>query len=248
MQSLRDKLRDPKRVAKGLWVQLGNTYSAELAARAGADYVCIDMQHGVVELTQAVDMITAITLGGGTPIVRVPSLEVGVISKVLDAGAHGVIIPMVNTRKDAEAAVQACRYAPEGGRSWGPSVCSMRHPDYRSWARDNIVVLPMVETTEALANLDQITSTPGIDGVYVGPADLSLSLGLVPSPYSNTAPTFVEALDRIVASCEKHGIAPGCHAAGVAGAIEARQSQRFRILTVQSDVLALKSGFAAVLK
>ncbi len=205
------------------------------------------MQHGVTDYTQAVELITAVTLGGGTPIVRVPSLDVGIISKVLDAGAHGIIAPMINSRKEAEALVQACRYAPEGGRSWGPSLCAMRHADYRAWASEHIVVLPMVETVEALQRLDEITSTPGVDGVYVGPADLSLSLGLRPNPYSNTAPPFVEALDRIVASCEKHGIAPTCHAAGIAGALEARRSQRFRMLTVHSDALAVKDSLAASL-
>ena len=244
---LRAKLADKKAEVVGAWLGLGNAYAAEIAGRAGFDYCCVDLQHGVLDFAQAVEMIAAVTLGGGTPIVRVPSLDVGIISKVLDAGAHGIIAPMINSRKEAEALVQACRYAPEGGRSWGPSLCAMRHSDYQAWAREHIVVLPMVETVEALAHLDEITSTPGIDGVYVGPADLSISLGLKPSPYSNTAAPFVEALDRIVASCEKHGIAPTCHAAGIAGAVEARRKQRFRMLTVHSDILAVKEGLAAAL-
>jgi 4-hydroxy-2-oxoheptanedioate aldolase len=247
MKSLRAKLADKDTEVLGAWLSLGNAYAAEIAARTGFDYLCIDMQHGVCGYKQACDMITAVLLGGGTPIVRVPSLDVGIISKVLDAGAHGIIAPMINTRREAEALVQACRYAPEGGRSWGPSLCAMRHGDYRAWASEHIVVLPMVETVEALEHLDEITSTPGIDGVYVGPADLSLSLGLRPSPYSNAAQPFVDALDRIVASCEKHGIAPACHAAGIVGAVEARRAQRFRCLTVHSDALAVKDSLAVFL-
>jgi 4-hydroxy-2-oxoheptanedioate aldolase len=247
MRSLRAKLADKGTEVLGVWLSLGNAYAAEIAARSGYDYCCIDLQHGVADYKQAVELITAVTLGGGTPIVRVPSLDVGIISKVLDAGAHGIIAPMINSRKEAEALVQACRYAPEGGRSWGPSLCAMRHPDYRAWASEHTVVLPMVETTEALEHLDEITSTPGIDGVYVGPADLSLSLGLRPNPYSNTAEPFVAALDRIVASCEKHSVAPCVHAAGIAGAVEARRAQRFRALTIHSDALAVKDSLAASL-
>lgn len=109
----------------GFWISCPHPYSAEVVARSGADYVVIDMQHGVMDLTDVVNVITVIELAKCVPIVRIPSLEVGIISKVLDAGAHGIICPMINTRAEAQALVNACRYAPHGQRSWGPSICAL---------------------------------------------------------------------------------------------------------------------------
>ena len=148
---------------------------AEIVARQPVDYVCIDTQHGVIDYQTSVAMIQAIDLIGATPIVRVPWNEQGIIGKTLDAGAHGVIVPMVNTRAEAEAVVRSVRYAPDGARSWGPVMAGMRHADPRRWATDNIAVIPMIETVEAIGNLDDILGVPGIDAIYVGPADLAIS-------------------------------------------------------------------------
>ena len=171
-----------------------STITAEVAARQGFDYVCVDTQHGAIEYQAAVGMFQAIELGGGMPITRVPWNEQGIIGKMLDAGAHGVIVPMVNTREQAEAVVRSCRYAPEGSRSFGPTVVGMRHADYVAWAGTSVAVIPMIETTEALGNLDDIMSVPGVDAIYVGPADLSLSLGLKPRNNDGEA-VFDDALD-----------------------------------------------------
>ena len=131
--------------AIGGWLSIPATLSAEVMARAGFDYVCVDTQHGAVEYQIAVELIRAIEHGGSIPIVRVPWNEPGIIGKMLDAGAEGVIIPMVNTPEEAEAAVKACRYAPDGGsRSFGPTVGRIRRHDYVEWARDNIAVIPMI--------------------------------------------------------------------------------------------------------
>ena len=164
----------------GVWLALPSIISAETAARAGYDYVCIDNQHGVNDYQQTVAMAQAILLGGGTPIARVPWNEPGIIGKMLDAGLEGVIVPMVNSVAEAQAVVRAGRYAPMGARSFGPVVAGMRRTDHYEWSTDGIALIPMIETVEAMRNLDEILSTPGIDAIYVGPADLSVSLGLPP--------------------------------------------------------------------
>ena len=228
----------------GLWLSIPSFVSAELAARQPVDYVCIDTQHGVVDYTASASMIQAIELAGGTPIARVPWNEPGVIGKTLDAGAHGVIVPMVNTPEQAEAVVLAARYAPAGSRSWGPVMAGMRHADNREWAAKTVAVIPMIETTEAIANLDDILTVPGIDAIYVGPADLSISLGL--DPYGNDGnPIFDDALAAIVASCERHGVVPGIHATGPLTPV--RRAQGFRMITVTSDALAMRAGYASEL-
>lgn len=228
----------------GFWLAVPTIISAEIAARQPVDYVCVDTQHGVNDYMTMVGMVQAIELAGNTPIVRVPWNEPGIIGKTLDAGAYGVIVPMVNTRAQAEALVQAARYAPDGSRSWGPLVASLRHPDNRQWAADHVAVIPMIETAEALDNLDDILSVPGVDAIYVGPADLSLSLGLAPQSDHDEA-VFNDALAAIVAGCRRHGVVPGMHATGAL--VERRREQGFRMITVTSDALAMRAGFASEL-
>ena len=228
----------------GLWLSIPSLLSAEITGRQPVDYVCVDTQHGVVDYTASVAMIQAIELGGGTPIVRVPWNEPGIIGKSLDAGAHGVIVPMVNTREQAEAVVQAARYVPAGTRSWGPVLAGLRHPDNRAWADATIAVIPMIETAEAISNLDEILSVPGIDAVYVGPADLAVSLGLEPAG-NDGDPIFDEALATIVAACRRHGVVPGIHASGVLAPL--RREQGFRMITIASDALAMGAGYSSAL-
>ena len=228
----------------GLWLSLPNFVSAEIAGRQPVDYVCVDTQHGVIDYQTSAVMIQAVELSGGTPIVRVPWNEPGIIGKSLDAGAHGVIVPMVNTREQAEAVVRSVRYAPDGARSWGPVMASMRHADNRAWAAEQIAVIPMIETAEAISNLDEILSVPGIDAIYVGPADLSLSLGSGPF-YNDDDPVFADALVKIVAACQRHSVVPGIHATGPLTPL--RRQQGFRMITVTSDALAIRSGFTSEL-
>ena len=164
----------------GVWLTIPSVISAEAAARVGYDYVCIDNQHGVNDYQQTVAMAQAILLGGGTPICRVPWNEPGIIGKMLDGGIEGIIVPMVNSVAEAQAVVRAGRYAPMGARSFGPVVAGMRRSNHFDWAGDGIALIPMIETVEAIANLDDILAVPGIDAIYVGPADLSITLGLPP--------------------------------------------------------------------
>lgn len=228
----------------GIWVSTPTTVSAEICAHQPVSYVCVDNQHGVNDYLSTAPMFQAIELAGNVPITRVPWNEPGIIGKMLDAGAHGVIVPMVNSREEAEAVVRAVRYAPDGSRSWGPMMTSMRHPDYREWANANVAAIPMIETVEALEHLDDILSVPGIDAVYVGPADLGISLGLGPRG-SDGNPVFDDALAKIVDACGRHGVVPGIHATGALTPL--RRSQGFRMITVTGDVAALAVGLGVEL-
>ena len=228
----------------GFWLSLPSFVSAEITARQPVDYSCVDLQHGVNDYAQAASMIQAIELCGGTPVARVPWNEPGIIGKVLDAGAHGIIVPMVNTREQAEAVVRSTRYAPDGSRSWGPVMAGMRHDDNRAWADAHVATIPMIETAEAISNLDEILSVPGVDAIYVGPADLSISLGLEPGN-NDGKPVFDDALTTIVAACQRHGVVPGIHASGSITPV--RREQGFRMITVTSDALALRAGYTSEL-
>lgn len=228
--------------ALGGWAALGSPLAAEMLARAGFDYVCIDNQHGINDYLATVGLLQAIDCGDTTPLVRVPWNEPGIVGKMLDAGADGVIIPMVNSVAEAEAAVAACRYAPDGARSYGPTRASLRTGDYYATANDHVACIPMIETVAALGALDDILAVPGIDAVYVGPADLSISLGLAPGN-NDDAPAFVDALETIVAACERHGVVPGIHA--TTALTERRLDMGFRMVTVTSDNVAMRDGLQA---
>jgi 4-hydroxy-2-oxoheptanedioate aldolase len=180
-------------------------------AQQGFDSLTVDMQHGVVDYQVAVTMLQAISTTPVIPLARVPWNDPGRIMKILDAGVYGVICPMINTRAQAEALVRACKYPPRGYRSWGPVRASLyAGADYGDRANEDLLVMPMIETAEALENLDDILSVPGIDAVYVGPSDLSLALGCKPRLDQTDAPV-VEAQQRIVAACKRHGVVAGIH-------------------------------------
>jgi len=229
----------------GGWVSVASPVTAEVTARAGFDYVCIDTQHGAVEYSDVVAMIPAIELGGGRPIARAPWNEPGIIGKLLDAGAHGVIIPMVNTVEEARAAVRACRYAPDGARSSGPTLVQMRTDrPYFEWAQDNVACIPMIETVQAVENIDAILEVPGIDAIYVGPSDLSITLGLGPGNHDESA-AFTDALDVISAACARAGVVAGIHATGALTPDRLRRG--YRMVTVTGDLQAMKVGLSAEL-
>lgn len=244
MSSLRDLWRQGE-AAVGGWLAIPSAVPAEAMARAGFDYVCVDLQHGAVGYADAVNMIQAILLGGSRPIARAPWNEPGIIGKVLDAGAEAVIVPMVNTAEEAEAAVAACRYPPDGARSHGPTVVGPRHPDgYAEWAADHVACIPMVETAEALRNLDGILAVPGVDAIYVGPSDLSISLGLPPGN-NDDAPAFADALEQVVAGCAAAGVVAGIQSTG--SLTPKRLAAGFRMVTVTTDLVAMRKGVASEL-
>jgi 4-hydroxy-2-oxoheptanedioate aldolase len=179
--------------------------------------------------------------------VRVPWLEPGVIMKTLDAGAQALICPMVNTREDAQRLAQYARYAPQGGRSFGPVRAGMVHgADYAEKANDNLVVFAMIETRQALDNLDAICAVPGIDGVYIGPSDLSLSLGCKPV-FDDVDPPVAQAIDHILARAHAHGLKAAVHN-GRTDVARARLAKGFDLATVSSDARILIAGSQQILK
>jgi 4-hydroxy-2-oxoheptanedioate aldolase len=195
----------------GAWLGSPSAHSAESMAHAGFDWLCVDMQHGIVDYTDAVDMLRAISQTDTMPFVRVEWNEPWRIMKVLDAGAYGVIVPLVNNREEAERAVWACRYPPVGGRSSGPARAAMYGgANYAAEANDEIAVICMIETAEALENLDDILSVEGVDCAYIGPSDLAYALDMTPTG-DNSDPKHVETVLNILEACKRHGVAPGAH-------------------------------------
>jgi 4-hydroxy-2-oxoheptanedioate aldolase len=221
---------------------LGSPFAAELAANQQFDYVVVDCQHGLNGQDRLIDIIGRWPERGPLPLVRVPSIEAGWVGRALDAGAAGVIVPMVNSRREAEAAAAASRFAPHGVRSYGP-IRPYRHLGVNpSTVNDNVLCFVMIETLAGLECVDDICATPGIDGVYVGPADLALSLKLHPSKDSKH-PVLVGAIREIRDSCRRNNVVPAIHAMNGAMA-RTFLADGFRMVTAVSDLTALRTGLA----
>jgi len=228
------------------WLAIPNSFSAETMAHQGWDTLTIDMQHGVIDYPAMVTMLQAISTTPTVPIVRVPWLEPGVLMKTLDAGAYGVICPMVNTREDAQKLVAWTHYAPRGTRSFGPIRALLYGgADYPAHANDTIVTFAMIETAQALDNLDDILSVEGLDAVYIGPSDLSLALGCRPV-FDDVDPPVQQAIDHILERAKAHGLVAGIHNGDPAVA-RARVAKGFRFVTVGSDARLMAAGSQQVL-
>ncbi len=244
MNPLRDKWNDDE-CTIGAWLSIPSSVTAEIIGRAGFDYACVDLQHGMVDYADALAMFGAIELGGSIPFARVTWNEPGIIGRMLDLGAGGVIIPMVNNPADATAAVASCRYAPAGRRSVGPTRIRIGRPDYFDGADEYVLCIPMIETAEAVAKIDDILATPGIDAVYVGPSDLAVSLGVGGPGLHHDHPAFSEALAKVVDSCRRHGVVPGIHT--TVDLMERRIDEGFRLMTVIIDVPTLQMAVGGLL-
>ena len=192
------------------WLAIPSGFSAEVMAQCGWDSVTVDMQHGVQDYHTMVQCFQAMDRLPVTKLVRVPWNEPGIVGKVLDGGAYGVICPMVNTREEAQALVSYCRYPPKGQRSNGPIRAAMYGVagDYQKTANDEILVIPMIETRQAVEKIDEILDVSGIDAIYVGPADLAFSLGKTPKLDSEDAEQ-LGMYEVVLAACRKRGIYPG---------------------------------------
>jgi 4-hydroxy-2-oxoheptanedioate aldolase len=216
------------------WLQIPSSFSAEVMAHMGWDSVTVDMQHGITDYMSAVHMFTAISTTPATPMARVWWNEPAIIMKVLDAGAYGIICPLVNNRAECEAFVRACRYPPAGYRSSGPIRATLYGgADYMAKANETIVTFAMIETAEAVANLDAITSTPGLDAIYIGPSDLSMTHGGTPG-LDQTDPKIVALIDKAFASAKKNGIRAGIQCGSVPYA-KKMLAQGFDLVTIYSD-------------
>jgi 4-hydroxy-2-oxoheptanedioate aldolase len=223
------------------WLAIGNSFSAETMAHQGWDTLTIDMQHGMIDYTAMVPMLQAISTTPTVPIVRVPWLEPGIIMKSLDAGAYGVICPMINTREEAQRLVAYTHYAPQGTRSFGPVRATLYGgADYASKANETIVSFAMIETAQALDNLDAILSVEGLDAIYIGPSDLSLALGCRPV-FDDVDEKAAQAIDHILERATAHGVKAGIHN-GVPRVALARVAKGFRFVTVGSDARLLAAG------
>jgi 4-hydroxy-2-oxoheptanedioate aldolase len=228
------------------WLAIPNSFSAETMAHQGWDSLTIDLQHGVVDYQAMVTMLQAISTTSTVPVLRVPWLEPGILMKTLDAGAYGVICPMVNSREDAQKLVAWTHYAPRGTRSFGPVRALLYGgADYPQHANDTIVTFAMIETAAALDNLDSILSVEGLDAIYIGPSDLSLALGCKPT-FDDVDPPVAQAIDHILARAKAHGLVAGIHNGSPEAAL-ARVDKGFQFVTVSSDTRLMAAGAQQVM-
>lgn len=228
------------------WLAIPSAFSAETMAHQGWDSLTVDMQHGVVDYQQAVHMLTAVSTTDTVPLVRVPWLDPGIIMKMLDAGAYGLICPMVNTREDAAKLVAASRYPPQGNRSFGPIRAFLyAGGDYHEHANDTVVTFAMIETRAALDNLDDILSVEGLEAIYIGPADLASALGCKPGFDHEQGPP-VEAIDTILGKAREHGVVAGIHNATPEYALR-MIDKGFQFVTIASDARLMVSAAGQVI-
>ena len=225
--------------AIGGWCSIGSPYSAEVLGHCGFDAVVVDLQHGMIFIDQAYAMLQALSSTPSMPMVRVSENQFFEINKLLDAGAYGVICPMVDDAADAKRFVSACRYPPQGTRSFGP-VRGLLYggADYFAGANDTILKLGMIETPRGLANVDAIADVDGLDGLFVGPADLSLALGVAPMPDWRKGP-LPGALDTILDSARRHGKMAGIYCTSLAFAQDMK-TLGFDYVNLSNDAAILR--------
>jgi 4-hydroxy-2-oxoheptanedioate aldolase len=225
----------------GGWCSIGSSYATEIMASCGFDWLCIDLQHGFATPGDLLPMLQAAAITQTVTLVRVPRLEAGLIGQVLDAGAAGVIVPMVNSAEQAREAVRACRYSPDGDRSWGPARLMLAEPGYSAReANARVHCLVMVETLEAVRNLGEIIQVEGVDAVFVGPSDLAVDMGLPPQrgpiPGEHAA-----TLAGIARTCQQAGMPAGIFG-GTVQAVADFGEMGFTILTAFTDAAVLRAG------
>ena len=241
--SLREALTGTK-PAIGGWCVIPGSFTAEIVASAGFDWVCVDVQHGLIGYQEMLVMLQAVAVVGVPSIVRVPWNDPGWIMKALDAGAAGVIVPMVNSPAEAAAAVGACRYPPDGYRSWGPTRASLGVPDYSpELANRSVICAVMVETVAALEQLAEIVSVPGVDAVFIGPSDFALSMGFGPR---TDEPEHRRLLEAVPAVCRDRGVVAGI-ACGSAELLARWRQAGYTMLAAPSDLVTLRRATAEVL-
>lgn len=221
--------------AIGGWLSIPSGFAAEVMAKAGYDALTVDMQHGVQDYQSLVACFQAIPPQGPLPMVRIPWREPGVIGKVLDAGAGGIICPMVNSAQEAKELVSFMRYPPLGARSHGPIRVGAygEAGTYYKTANQDMICMPMIETEEAVKNINAIVDVPGVDAVYVGPGDLGFSIGLPPK-IDREEPEIMKFYELILRACERRGIYAGLHNSSPAYAIR-MMKMGFRFLVLGSD-------------
>jgi 4-hydroxy-2-oxoheptanedioate aldolase len=238
-----DRLRR-REPAVGYWVVLDSPVSTERIGRLGYDYVCVDAQHGLVEYSGILRALTAVDAAGASVgLVRVGANDPFLIGQALDAGAAGVIVPLVNSAEDAARAVSASTYPPHGTRSYGPMRSALRVGPVPAESNAAVACLAMIETPEGLAAVEQICAVPGLTGVYVGPSDLCLAVGGAFPGDPAVADVFEAALERVRSAAAAAGVAAGIHTANGADAAK-RLSEGFTFASVSSDLVHLERAAA----
>jgi len=232
------------------WLSVPNAFTAEVMGSCGYDSLTIDMQHGLVDYADMVSMLQSLSATPVTPMVRVPWLDPADIMKALDAGAMGVVCPMVNTRAQAEEFVDYMRYPPRGSRSFGPIRARYAlGADYVEKNHEEVLALAMIETSEAFDNLEEIVATPGLDGVYIGPSDLTMSLsnGSLRSGMDREEPEIVAAIERILKAAHDAGIKACLHTASTDYAVRGFE-WGFDVVTMASDVMHMAQAAGDAVK
>jgi 4-hydroxy-2-oxoheptanedioate aldolase len=226
------------------WLHVPSSYAAEVMAHAGWDSLTIDLQHGPPDAGSVIPMLQAISTTDVVPFARVNWNDPGTIMKLLDAGCYGIICPMIEGREDAESFVSACRYPPEGYRSYGPFRASLYGgPDYAANANETVVTVAMIETAQALDDLDGILGVPGLDAVFVGPSDLGQALGHGPG-MDREEPEMIEAIGRVVGSAREKGLAAGIFTGSTEYAARTID-EGFNFVNVSTDVRFMADGASA---
>tara|TARA_B100000886_G_scaffold339866_1_gene306755 strand:- start:3847 stop:4638 length:792 start_codon:yes stop_codon:yes gene_type:complete len=229
------------------WLQIPNSFTAELMANQNWDSLTLDMQHGVIDYPNAVGMLQAISTTKVVPLARVNWNEPGQIMKILDAGAYGIICPMVSNKKEAEKFVKACLYPPNGYRSYGP-IRGLVYggSDYADEANNEVLKFAMIETKESLENLDEIMKTPDLDGIYIGPADLSLAIGQKPSFDKPEGDPVYEVIMKILEHAKKNKVIAGIQN-GQPEYAEKMIKKGFQLVTIGSDQRYMTAASKAAL-
>jgi 4-hydroxy-2-oxoheptanedioate aldolase len=234
------ELFDQGGVTIGGWCAIPSAFSAELMGRLGWDWVCVDMQHGLIGYDQAASMLQALAITATPAWVRVPWNQPDYIMKMLDAGAQGIIVPMVGTAEQAREAVAAVKYPPLGIRSWGPIRASLDVPGYSPQvANERTVLAAMIETVEGVQNMDAIMEVEGVDAIYVGPSDLGLTHGMTTTQSPEPGSAHERLILDILEGCKRHGVVPGVHTDSIETALR-RRDAGFRMITVMTDALHLR--------
>jgi len=241
------RLWQEDKIALNAWLTIPSAWTAEVMAHVGYDALTIDLQHGLIDYQTALAMLQAISTTPVVPLVRAAWNEPAMLMRLLDAGVYGIICPMVNSRAEAEAFVQACRYPPSGNRSYGPTRAAIYSgADYFSSANQTVLTLAMIETAQALERVEEIASTPGLDGLYVGPVDLSISLGLT-ERVNFDHPLLQTALDKILQVAKAHKLVTGIHTMSPEN-VDRLALGGFQLLTPATDTTLLQVAASHVLE
>ena len=243
---IRTLLAEGKVVTSG-WLHIPSFWSAEVMAHAGFDAVAVDMQHGLMSIETAIQMMQAISTSDAVPLARATSTDPGGIMRLLDGGAYGVICPLINTADDCRRFISACRYPPLGIRSFGPTRAKLYGgADYAEYANEEIMTFAMIETGEAVDNIDEILSVEGLDAIFIGSGDLKLSL-TGKAGHDNHPAEFDEAVTKVLHRCRHHNIIPGIWCATVADASR-MAAEGFQFIAVKSDNMLLAESAAQTVK